>query len=57
LTEAEKAHAPLYNLRLPSDKKGLGNHVNFAWGKRMPWIDSENVLPPEDDGGDFYPGD
>lgn len=56
LTDAERAREPLYNLRLPSDKSGLGNHVNFAWGKRMPWIDTENALPSDDDGGDFHPG-
>jgi predicted GIY-YIG superfamily endonuclease len=51
LTDAERTHAPLYNLRLPSDSGGLGNRANFAWGKRMPWLDtgpgSTTVLPSE----------
>lgn len=54
LREAEARGEPLYNLRLPSDQKGL---QNFAWGKKMPWIEYENdPCKIEDDGGDFFPG-
>jgi len=40
LTEAERCGEPLYNLRLPSSKQGVGNYKNFAWGKKTPWLDT-----------------